>query len=39
MKQVRYKAYLVGSIVIPHLRKVFFENLLVQSSLADVYNL
>ena len=36
---VRYKAYLVSCIVIPHLRKVFFENLLIQSSLADVYNL
>jgi hypothetical protein len=33
------KAYLVGSIVVPHLREVLLEDLLIESSLAHVYNL
>ena len=33
------KAYLVSGIVVPHLRKVFFEDLLVEGGLAHVYDL
>ena len=33
------KAYLVGSIVVPHLREVLLEDLLIESSLTHVYDL
>jgi hypothetical protein len=33
------KAYLVGSIVVPHLHEVLLEDLLVEGSLAHVYDL
>ena len=33
------EADLVGSIVVPHLRKILLEDLLIESSLTHVYDL
>jgi len=35
----KYAPYLVSGIVFPHLRKILFEDLLVEGRLAHVYDL